>query len=247
MSSRGTLASRPHPGIPGRAPTGPPTPTRHPHPVPPRAGRGPFARGGLTVGDSVPGDGAGLLSGSSAQRTEQGTVDPAQHRARVVSAQHGDFVTEDQDLDVLGCVGAGEQYQPAQHAGEQQVHESEGARSTRWPSTPWSEAVSQFSAPTRYLVFRSFLALSLVRGVLPAAEADDVGAVHDDDEERTCRPGWSSRWRLGRHAAGSGRGRVPVRRRHGGVWLRARENPAGAESQPGRAGTGGPTSRPWVI
>ena len=53
-------------------------------------------------------------------------VDPAQPRAQVVSAQHGDFVTQDQDLDVLGCVGSGEQPQPAQHAGEQQVRESEG-------------------------------------------------------------------------------------------------------------------------
>jgi hypothetical protein len=44
----------------------------------------------------------------------------------VVSAQHGDFVTQDQDLDVLGGVGAGEQRQPAQHAGEHQVRESKG-------------------------------------------------------------------------------------------------------------------------
>jgi hypothetical protein len=43
-----------------------------------------------------------------------------------VSAQHGDFVTQDQDLDVLGCVGAAEQRQPGQHAGEDQVRESEG-------------------------------------------------------------------------------------------------------------------------
>jgi Domain of unknown function (DUF397) len=39
---------------------------------------------------------------------------------------------------------------------------------------------------------------------------------------------------------------VPVGRRHGGVWKQAREDPAGAESQPGRADTGGPMSRPWV-
>jgi hypothetical protein len=42
-------------------------------------------------------------------------------------------------------------------------------------------------------------------------------------------------------------GCAPVRRRHGGAWVRAREDPTGADSQPGRAGTGGPTSRPWVI
>ena len=82
---------------------------------------------------------------------------------------------------------------------------------------------------------------------MPAAEDDDVGAVHDDDEERTYRAGlvvrvaaWSSRWR--QRAAGR-----RVRRRHGGAWLRAREDPAGAESQPGRVGAGRATSRPWVI
>jgi hypothetical protein len=40
------------------------------------------------------------------------------------SAQHGDLVTEHQDFDFRGCVGSGEQRQPAQHAGERQVCES---------------------------------------------------------------------------------------------------------------------------
>jgi hypothetical protein len=35
-------------------------------------------------------------------------------------------VAQDQDLGVLGGVGAGEQRQPAQHANEHQVDESEG-------------------------------------------------------------------------------------------------------------------------
>jgi hypothetical protein len=43
-----------------------------------------------------------------------------------VSAQHGDLVTEHQDLDVLGCIGSSEQRQPAQRAGEQQIGESKG-------------------------------------------------------------------------------------------------------------------------
>jgi hypothetical protein len=42
----------------------------------------------------------------------------------MVSAQHGDLVTKHKDLDVLGCVGPGEQRQPAQHAGEHEVRES---------------------------------------------------------------------------------------------------------------------------
>ena len=97
-----------------------------------------------------------------AQRAEDGAVEPGQRRAWVVSAQHGDLVTEHQDLDVLGCVGSGEQRQPAQHAGEQQVGESEGhsersccaglrtvtARSAG-RRRRWSEAMTRFSAPTR--------------------------------------------------------------------------------------------------
>src|SRR5438093_943884 len=63
--------------------------------------------------------------------------------------------------------------------------------------------------------------------VLAAAEDDDVGAIHDDDEERTYRVGlvvtvspWSSSCRELRRAC-------PVRRREGAGWLRAREDPAG--------------------
>ena len=46
--------------------------------------------------------------------------------ARIVSAQHGDFVAEYQDLDVFAHVESGKQRQPAQHAGEHQIGESEG-------------------------------------------------------------------------------------------------------------------------
>lgn len=65
--------------------------------------------------------------------------------------------------------------------------------------------------------------------MLAAAEEDDVGAVHDDDEERTYPHGWSSSYRESVAWA-------PVRRRQGGVWLRARVDPGGAESpaRPGR-------------
>ena len=64
--------------------------------------------------------------------------------------------------------------------------------------------------------------------------------AHPDGSWTCCPPPKSSRCRV--PVAG-----VPVGRRHGGVRLRAREHPAGVRSQPGRAGTGGPTSRPWVI
>ena len=78
------------------------------------------------AGFSVTRAAAGADGGQQpAQRAEHGAVHPAQPRARGVSAQHGHFVTQDQDLDVLSGVGAGEQRQPAQHAGEHQVRESE--------------------------------------------------------------------------------------------------------------------------
>jgi hypothetical protein len=60
-----------------------------------------------------------------AQRAEHRSVGPGQCWPGV-AAQHGDLVTQHQDLDVLGGVGAGEQRQPAQHAKEHQVDESEG-------------------------------------------------------------------------------------------------------------------------
>jgi hypothetical protein len=44
----------------------------------------------------------------------------------LVRAQHGDLVPQRQNLDVLRGVGAGEQRQPAQHANEHQVRESQG-------------------------------------------------------------------------------------------------------------------------
>jgi hypothetical protein len=64
--------------------------------------------------------GRSRLSALSSARSTQVSL------GRGVSAQHGDFVTQDQDLDVLGCVGAGELRQPGQHAGEHQVRESKG-------------------------------------------------------------------------------------------------------------------------
>jgi hypothetical protein len=63
-----------------------------------------------------------------AQRAEDCAVDPGQGWAWVVSAEHGDLVTEHQDLDVLGCVGSGEQRQPAQDAGEREICESKSHR-----------------------------------------------------------------------------------------------------------------------
>ena len=60
-----------------------------------------------------------------AQCAEHGAVEPGQRWSEVGAAEHGDLVTQHKDFDVLGGVGAGEQRQPAQHASEDQVGESE--------------------------------------------------------------------------------------------------------------------------
>ena len=64
--------------------------------------------------------------GSSLLSALDGAVEPGQGRAWVVSTQHGDLIAEHQDFDVLGCLGSGEQRQPAQHADEREVCESKG-------------------------------------------------------------------------------------------------------------------------
>jgi len=61
-----------------------------------------------------------------AQRAEHCAVEPGECGSRVGAAQHGDFVAQREDLGVFGGVGAGKQRQPAQHANEHQVGESEG-------------------------------------------------------------------------------------------------------------------------
>ena len=59
---------------------------------------------------------AQLRGQQSAQGAENRTVNPAQPWTWVVTSQDADLVTEHQDLDVFGCIGPGEQRQPAQHA-----------------------------------------------------------------------------------------------------------------------------------
>jgi hypothetical protein len=62
----------------------------------------------------------------SAQRAEHRAVEAGECGSGIGAAQHGELVSQRQDLGVLGGVGAGEQRQPAQDANEHQVHESEG-------------------------------------------------------------------------------------------------------------------------
>ena len=62
----------------------------------------------------------------SAHALSTARVDPTQPPARIVSEQYGDLVPEHHDLDVVDCIGSGEQHKPGQHAREHQVRESEG-------------------------------------------------------------------------------------------------------------------------
>jgi len=72
----------------------------------------------------------------SAQRADHGAVEPGQSWPGVRATQYRDLVAKRQNLGVLGGVGAGEQRQPAQHANEHQVDESEGhSRRSCWLSS----------------------------------------------------------------------------------------------------------------
>ena len=58
------------------------------------------------------------------QRGQDRPVGPGQPRRLDLPLEHGDLMTQDQDLGVLGAVGAGEQGKPAEHAQHRQVGES---------------------------------------------------------------------------------------------------------------------------
>jgi hypothetical protein len=98
------------------------------------ATRSPQGISAITFGATPGSPGAARRGGQqSAQCAEHGAVEPGQSRPGVRAAQYRDLVPKCQDLGVLGGVGAGEQRQPAQHANEQQVDESEGhSRRSCW-------------------------------------------------------------------------------------------------------------------
>ena len=50
------------------------------------------------------------------QRGHDRPVGPAQPRGLHLALEHGDLVTQDQDLRILRAIGAGEQGQQAEHA-----------------------------------------------------------------------------------------------------------------------------------
>jgi hypothetical protein len=66
-----------------------------------------------------------LASGQQpGQRGQHRAVCPGQPRGLDLPLEHGDLVAQDQDLGVLGTVGAGKQGQPAEHAQYCEVGES---------------------------------------------------------------------------------------------------------------------------
>jgi hypothetical protein len=58
------------------------------------------------------------------QRGEHGSVGPVQARPRVCSAEYGDLVAEDEELDVLGRRGTAQERQPVEEPVEDQVDET---------------------------------------------------------------------------------------------------------------------------
>jgi hypothetical protein len=63
------------------------------------------------------------------QRGQDRPAGPGQPRSLDLALEHGDLMTQDEDLGVLGAVGPGEQGKPAEYpehrqAGESQRHES---------------------------------------------------------------------------------------------------------------------------
>ena len=61
---------------------------------------------------------------ASDQGGEQGAVGPVQARLGVGSAQYGDFVPQDERLDVFGSRGATEQQQPAEKPTDDQEEQA---------------------------------------------------------------------------------------------------------------------------
>ena len=67
---------------------------------------------------------------SAGQGGQQCSIRPARARSEL-TAQHRDFVAQDQNLDVLGGGAAGEQPKPAEHRDRDQIRQSKqhGVRS----------------------------------------------------------------------------------------------------------------------
>jgi hypothetical protein len=61
----------------------------------------------------------------TSQSGQDCSIRPAGSRSADLTAKHGDFVAQDEDLEVFGCGVAGEQSQPAEHCDRDQIQQSE--------------------------------------------------------------------------------------------------------------------------
>ena len=100
-----------------------------PSKCPARIGPPPTDQAGVPAQQGPRGDDQAQLAELGArqqagQRGQDRPVSPGQPRRLDLPLEHGDLVTQDQDLGVLGAVGAGEQGQPAEHAQGREVGES---------------------------------------------------------------------------------------------------------------------------
>ena len=58
------------------------------------------------------------------QRGQDRAISPGQPGSLDVALEYRDLVAQDEDLDVLGAVGAGEQNEPAGHPEDRQIRDS---------------------------------------------------------------------------------------------------------------------------
>jgi hypothetical protein len=89
----------------------------------------------------------------SGERGEHRSIRPVQAGLGVSSAQHGDFVTQHQELDVLGHRRTGEQQQQVHQLTEDQVEQTQGHGSRSCPASrphrsPRSATQADFWNPT---------------------------------------------------------------------------------------------------
>jgi hypothetical protein len=124
---------------------------------------------------------------------DHGAIGPGHPRARRSSLEHGELVAQDQDLDLLGGVGSSAQHGPAQELREHLVDQPRRHQRIMPDYVPPGERAgqglcAQFSALTGSLVFRSFLALSLVRGTwdTPVRRGSWILGCERDSIDRSC-------------------------------------------------------------
>jgi hypothetical protein len=95
-----------------------------------------------------------LADAGSAFGGDQGVAGPAHSWARRTAPEHGELVAQDEDLDLLGCIGSGVQHHPTQELGQHQIDQPQ--RHRRIMPGPVSDELarhglcSRFRAPTGY-------------------------------------------------------------------------------------------------